>query len=98
ICGTEFGRTPKLNGVEGRDHWPHGFSIAVAGGGFRKGYVHGGTDPTGEKKEPGDPVAVADIHATVQTALGIDPTVEYTTSDNRPVALSKGKVLRELLA
>lgn len=97
ICGTEFGRTPKLNGLDGRDHWPSGFSIAIAGGGFRKGYVHGATDPTGQKKEPSDPVAVADIHATVQSALGIDPTYEYMTPARRPIALSEGKVVRSLL-
>lgn len=97
ICGTEFGRTPQQNAVEGRDHWPHGFSIALAGGGFRKGHVHGATDPGGEKKAPADEIAVPDLHATVQSALGIDPTTEYTTSSNRPVALSEGKVVASLL-
>lgn len=97
ICGTEFGRTPRLNGAAGRDHWPHGFSVAIAGGGFRRGHVHGATDPSGEKKDPADPIAVADIHATVQHALGLDPGHEFTTSAGRPVALSEGRIVATLL-
>lgn len=97
VCGGEFGRTPKLNALEGRDHWPHGFSVAVAGGSFRKGYVHGETDPSGESKEPGNPVRVEDLHATIQTALGIDPTTEVMTPVQRPIAWSEGRVVRELL-
>lgn len=95
ICGTEFGRTPKVNGIDGRDHWPHGFSIALAGGGFRRGHVVGETDPHGEK-EPADKVPVEDIHATVQHALGIDPATEYTAGQ-RPVILSDGRVRENLL-
>ena len=98
VCGSEFGRTPKQNPLEGRDHWPHGFSIALAGGGFRKGYVHGSTAPSMEKTEPADKVMVADIHATIQHALGIDPEYEYMTPANRPIAFSEGRVRRELLA
>lgn len=97
ICGTEFGRTPKVNAVEGRDHWPHGFSVAIAGGGFRAGHVHGATDPAGESRAPDQPVTVADLHATVQTALGIDPTIEYHTPINRPVAYSEGRVMKDWL-
>lgn len=97
ICGTEFGRTPQQNAVEGRDHWPHGFSIALAGGGFRPGHVHGATDPTGEKRDPDRPVTVADLHATVQQALGVDPSAEYVTSSHRPVAFSEGRVMADWL-
>lgn len=43
FCGGEFGRTPQINPASGRDHWPHGFSALLAGGGFRRGYVHGAT-------------------------------------------------------
>ncbi len=45
LCGGEFGRTPKLNPFEGRDHWPHGFTVAMAGGGIQAGRVIGSTDP-----------------------------------------------------
>ncbi len=97
LCGGEFGRTPKLNGLDGRDHWPHGFSLALAGGGMAGGRVVGATDPSGEKKEPERPVKVADVHATIQTALGIDPEFELMTPAERPLALSEGRVVRELL-
>ncbi len=49
LCAGEFGRTPKLNLVEGRDHWPHGFSVALAGGPIRGGRVIGATDPEGSQ-------------------------------------------------
>jgi len=97
LCGGEFGRTPKLNALEGRDHWPHGFSVALAGGGIRGGVAVGATDPTGESKEPQRPVPVADLHATVMTALGIDPEYEIMTPAERPLARSEGRVIRELL-
>jgi uncharacterized protein (DUF1501 family) len=98
ICGGEFGRTPKLNKVDGRDHWPTGFSMILAGGGFRRGYVHGETDPAGIKTEPSKPVRVEDIHATVQNMLGIDYEKEIKTPVGRPIALSDGKVIPELTA
>jgi hypothetical protein len=96
ICGGEFGRTPRINGADGRDHWPHGFSIALAGGGFRGGHVLGETDPEGGKKVQGA-VEVADIHATVLHALGIKHSRMLDTPVGRPLKLSDGEVLTELL-
>ncbi len=97
VCGGEFGRTPSLNPLGGRDHWPHGFSVLVGGGGVRGGRVVGATDPLGEKKEPADPVRVGDIHATVLSVLGIDPEKELKTPIGRPMALSEGRVIRSLV-
>lgn len=97
LCGGEFGRTPKLNPLGGRDHWPYGFTVALAGGGLRAGHVLGETDPEGEKKEPVDPVRVEDLHATIQHALGLRPGKELITPVGRPLALSEGRVIRELL-
>ncbi len=88
---------PKLNPLEGRDHWPHAFSVAIAGGGLPGGRVIGSTDPSGAKQDPERPVKVADIHATVQNALGIDPEMEVMTPANRPIAFSEGAPIRELL-
>lgn len=96
ICGGEFGRTPKINGGAGRDHWPHGFSIALAGGGIRGGHVVGATDPEGSETVE-NAVAVADIHATVLEALGIDHRLELTTPVGRPMKLSDGHAIAELL-
>lgn len=98
LCGGEFGRTPKVNVVGGRDHWPYGFSVALAGGGIRGGRVLGASDPEGESKEPSRPVMVADLHATIQTALGVNPEKEIITPVGRPIALSEGSVIPELLA
>lgn len=98
LCGGEFGRTPKINNVGGRDHWPSGFSMLVAGGGFARGRVIGSTDPEGEKKEPVNPVHVEDLHATIQDLFGIDFSKEITTPVGRPMALSKGEVVAGLKA
>ena len=54
LCGGEFGRTPKINLAGGRDHWPNGFSLALAGGGIAGGRVVGETDPEGIK-DPDQP-------------------------------------------
>jgi uncharacterized protein (DUF1501 family) len=69
----EFGRTPKLNGNGGRDHWPGVWSVLMAGGGVRGGQVIGSSDAHAEA--PRDrPVHASQIAATVYHALGIDPT------------------------
>lgn len=98
VCGGEFGRTPRINNVGGRDHWPHAFSMLVAGGGFAGGRVIGSTDPEGEKKEPADPVHVEDLHATIQNLFGIDSSKEIMTPVGRPMTLSKGEVVAGLKA
>ena len=99
ICAGEFGRTPKINATSGRDHWPTGFSMALAGGGFRAGHIHGGTDPAGGKIDSmdKDAIRVADIHTTVQHALGIEYDKEMMTPIGRPMALSEGEVIKTLL-
>ncbi len=98
ICAGEFGRTPKINGLGGRDHWPKGFSVALAGGGFRGGHVHGATDPEGVKEEPKDPVKVADLHTTVMHLLGIDHKKKYKNLPfDRFGTLSEGDVIKDLL-
>ena len=96
LCGGEFGRTPRLNRAGGRDHWPHGFSFAVAGGGLRSGLAVGETDPAGGRSVS-EPYSVADLHATVLKALGIDPEHELLTSIGRPLKLSDGTPIRKLL-
>ncbi len=98
LCCGEFGRTPKINPFAGRDHWPTGFSLALAGGGLRGGHVVGATDPEGSKT-PTSPTTVEDVHATVLKALGIDPVKENIAPlTGRPVKLSAGKPIRELLS
>ncbi|MGL4422954.1 MAG: DUF1501 domain-containing protein [Gemmataceae bacterium] len=96
FCGGEFGRTPTINPLGGRDHWPVGFSIALAGGGVRGGQVLGATDPEG-KKPPTQPVPVADLTATMLTAVGLDPTKLSQTPIGRTVKYSEGTPLPGLL-
>ncbi len=67
----EFGRLPVSQGTDGRDHNRHGFSLWLAGGGFRRGYVHGATDDFGYAAVS-DIVSVHDLQATLLQALGLD--------------------------
>ena len=95
ICGGEFGRTPQMNPADGRDHWPHGFSICLAGGGVRGGQAIGATDPAGGKKLA-RPVQVADVHASVLSALGVDVEQQLDTPVGRPLRISEGRVIKRL--
>lgn len=97
LVGTEFGRTPKLNVTEGRDHWPHGFSILLGGGGLKGGLSIGETDPTGEIEEPADAVRIENIHATIFNQLGIDFESELMTPIGRPLPISDGRVVERLV-
>lgn len=96
LCIGEFGRTPRINALEGRDHWPTGFSAVVGGGGLRSGLVLGETDPTGEKTDPAHPLKVQDLYATILQQLEIDPTRELITPIGRPLALCEGTPIQEL--
>jgi hypothetical protein len=95
VCMGEFGRSPRINPRDGRDHHPRAFSMAMAGGGIRTGQVIGATDADG-REVAARPVQVADLFATVLARLGIDPNKMYTSND-RPLTLAnKGQVLREI--
>jgi len=97
VCGGEFGRSPQVNLAGGRDHWTKGFSLALAGGGLRGGLAIGETDPEG-KEDPARPITVEDVHATVLSALGLDPAkANIAPATSRPIKLSAGRPIRELL-
>jgi hypothetical protein len=96
VCGGEFGRTPDINPLGGRDHWPHNFTIALAGGGIRSGVVLGETDPDGGRETP-NPKSFPDVHATLLHTLGINPAKEVITPIGRPLKLAEGEVIKELL-
>ena len=98
MCCGEFGRTPKINRLEGRDHWPTGFSVLLAGGQLRRGHVEGATDHEGKAIKIDEGTRVDDLHATVLHALGVNPGLELQTPIGRPMKLSDGQVLRHLLA
>jgi hypothetical protein len=98
LVTTEFGRTPKVNPDGGRDHWPRVFSIALAGGGVRRGCVHGASDPTASEPQE-DPMGPEDLARTVFTLLGIDPDKVLIAPGNRPIRLvNGGRLVKEILA
>jgi hypothetical protein len=98
MVSSEFGRTPKINKDAGRDHWPRVFSVAFAGGGFKRGYIHGSSDATGAEPE-NDPLTVENMSATVFNQLGIDPEKRLMAPGGRPQAIVKdGTVVTDLLA
>ncbi len=97
LWGGEFGRTPKINPTDGRDHWPQGFTFAIAGGGIRGGHVVGATDPDGDPKKIEKAETVPNLHATVLASLGIDYTKEYVSRTQRPIMYAKGEKITALL-
>jgi uncharacterized protein (DUF1501 family) len=99
IWGGEFGRTPMAQG-SGRDHHIRGFSMWMAGGGIRKGYVHGETDDFCYNIVR-DPVHINDLNATVLQCLGLDHerfTYRYQGLDQRLTSVQGARVVNELLA
>ena len=97
-CAGEFGRTPKVNSGAGRDHWARSMAVMLAGGGIKRGYVHGSTDAHGMAPVK-DACSPDDVAATVFQSLGVDPHQELRTSTGRPIVLFReGKVIEKLLA
>ncbi len=92
----EFGRTPKINPAAGRDHWGHVFSVALAGGGIRGGAVHGASDAIGGYPHAGR-VGPEDLTATILHSLGISPHTELHDRLDRPLAVTRGEVIRQIL-
>jgi uncharacterized protein (DUF1501 family) len=99
VCAGEFGRTPIINPLAGRDHWPHGFSVVLGGGPIRRGLVHGATSSQ-PKLDVEDktvnvelPVEVPDLHASLLHSLGINHSLELQTPIGRPLKLSQGNPL-----
>jgi hypothetical protein len=98
----EFGRLPISQGPDGRDHNRRGFSLWLAGGGFKRGYVHGATDEFGYEAID-KVVTVHDLHATLLAALGLDHHRLTFPHDGRPTSLTDpevthAKVVTELLS
>ncbi|MGE3804837.1 MAG: DUF1501 domain-containing protein [Gemmataceae bacterium] len=92
----EFGRTPRINGNTGRDHYPRAFNVALAGGGIKGGRVIGKTSDSGsEVKER--PVSVNDLFCSLYQALGINAGKENMSGLGRPIKIvDGGKAVSEL--
>ncbi len=103
LIAGEFGRTPKMNVAGGRDHWPHGFSVALAGGGIKGGRVIGETSPTpalekaAARKDLKNPHPVEDLHSTILHQMGIDYQATIQTPIGRPLQISEGKLITDLI-
>ena len=97
-CMGEFGRTPRINENDGRDHHPQAWSAVLAGGGVRGGVVHGQTDDDGEKVK-GATETVPDLVATLASQLGMDPDESQVTPIGRPISLTDhGAPIRAILS
>jgi uncharacterized protein (DUF1501 family) len=95
----DFGRTPKINGNDGgRDHWNYCYTVMLAGGGIKPGYVFGASDRIGAF--PADrPITPGDLVATIYSLLGVDPAQELYDAQDRPHrVIPKGDAIHELVA
>jgi hypothetical protein len=94
----EFGRTPRINPQQGRDHYPNAWSAVLAGGGLRGGQVWGRTSADGTTVESDRPTSVQDLLATVCRALGVDPNRQNMSNVGRPIRIvDNGQPIREIL-
>jgi hypothetical protein len=97
MVSSEFGRTPKINKDAGRDHWPKVFSVVLAGGGIKKGYIHGASNATASEPER-DAIGPEDLATTVYHLMGIVADKELMAPGNRPIEIvNGGKVVKELI-
>ena len=93
----DFGRSPKVNGAAGRDHWNWCYSLQLIGGGFQQGLIYGASDKIGAYPAE-SPLIPGDVIATLYTALGIAPETVLHDNQNRPHRLVPiGDVVPELL-
>jgi len=93
----EFGRTPKINGGAGRDHWPSVMSALVAGGGLRMGQMVGASTSRGERPKD-SPYVPSNVLSTVYRVLGIDPAQTFPNGSGRPMyILDERTPVKELL-
>lgn len=98
VVTSEFGRTPKINSTNGRDHWPRVFSTVLAGGGIKKGFSYGTSDALASEPD-NNPVSPEDLAATVYNLLGIDFEKRLMTSDLRPIDIVReGSIIKDIIA
>ena len=96
---TEFGRTPKINNRQGRDHWTHAFSFMFAGAGVVGGQLVGRTDKDGGYITSSKAYTIDDFAATVYAKLGLDRHQALYTPDDRPIYVAKdGAAIPELMS
>ena len=93
----EFGRTPRINGNAGRDHWARSWSVVVGGAGLKGGLAVGKTNEDGTKVE-GESYSSEDLMATVCHSLGISLETTFTSRSGRPMKIANsGKLIKDLV-
>lgn len=92
----EFGRTPTINAMGGRDHFPQAFTCVLAGGGVAGGQTYGQTSADGGEVVDGK-MDQKDLLATLCTAVGVDPATENMAEGGRPIAIAEGRVIDQVL-
>ncbi|MBL9144428.1 MAG: DUF1501 domain-containing protein [Verrucomicrobiaceae bacterium] len=98
LVSSEFGRTPKINGTNGRDHYPRVFSVAMAGGGVKKGFIYGKSDALGGEPDE-NPVGPEDLARTMYRLLGINSQKRLVLEGVRPIDIvNGGRLINELIA
>jgi Protein of unknown function (DUF1501) len=93
----EFGRSPRINNMAGRDHWPQCYTGLLAGGGVKRGFVYGTSDRTGAYPAS-DPVRPDDLAATLFWLLGIDPHTEFHDPLDKPIPIAAGNPVMGVVA
>ena len=96
VATGEFGRTPRINPQGGRDHWPHCYTVLMAGGGVQGGASFGSSDRHGEYPAT-DPVTPGDIAATIFWRFGLDHAAEIRDPTGRPHRLTTGEPIAQLV-
>src|SRR5204863_3703053 len=86
---SDFGRTPKINGNAGRDHWTFCYSMLFSGAGIRGGTAYGASDSQAAYPAA-NPVSTADICSTIYQSLGIDPELLVHDQVGRPISIGHG--------
>ncbi len=98
MVSSEFGRTPKINGNSGRDHYPKVFSVVLAGGGVKGGMIYGSSNSTASEPEE-NPVGPENLFTTVYHCMGINADKELMAPGDRPIEIvDGGDVIKEILA
>jgi hypothetical protein len=89
VTMSDFGRTPKVNGNAGRDHWTHCYSVMFSGAGIKGGTVFGASDAQAAYVHD-QPISTGDVCATIYKILGIDPHYRVYDRVNRPIEIAHG--------
>jgi len=97
MVSSEFGRTPKINKTDGRDHWPRVFSTMLAGGGIKRGITYGTSDSLAAEPDQ-NPVGVESFMKTVYHQMGINADKELVAPGPRPIEIvDGGNVINEII-